>query len=93
MYNLGIHFGTSFTFECIDYDAQRQIDRAKSIIFYDAIGSPLTVHISGNQTLVQQLAKYLAKCGIPYILGKIPACKEDGLYQRFLHTHVIPNNR
>ena len=93
MYNLGIHFGTSFAFDHIDYDARQQLDSAKSIIFYDAIGSPITVHITGNQTLVQQLAKDLAKCAIPYILGKIPPRKEDGLYQRFLHTHVIPNNR
>ena len=93
MYNLGVHFGSSFVFDRIDYDAQQQLDSAKSIIFYDAIGSPITVHISGNQTLAQQLAKDLAGCGVPHILGKIPARKEDGLYQRFLHTHVIPSNR
>ena len=86
MYNLGIHFGTTFVFNRIDYDARQQLDSAKSIIFYDVIGSPITVHISGNQTLVQQLAKDLGVARIPYTTGKrLPALKN--------HTHVIPNNR
>ena len=86
MYNLGIHFGTTYVFDRIDYDARQQLDNAKSIIFYDAIGSPITVHISGNQTLAQQLAKDLAACGVPYTMGKmLPALKD--------HTHVIPNNQ
>ena len=87
MYNLGIHFGTSFVFDRIDYDARQQLDNAKSIIFYDAIGCPITVHITGNQTLVQQLAKDLNVARIPYTTGKLPNPKLKD------HTHIIPNNR
>ena len=75
MYNLGIHFGTTFVFDRIDYDARQQLQHAYGIISEYVQGCPTTVYISGNQTLVQQLAKYLAGRGIPHTLGKVPARK------------------
>lgn len=87
MHNLGIHFGTSFVFDRIDYDARQQLNTAQSIIgdYTQGPGCMVAIHISGNQTLVQQLAKDLA--------GSIPYTTSKSANPKITDTHVIPNNR